>query len=426
MKSPAINHFLAIAALNSAAAEVSFNDDIRPLLSNTCFRCHGPDEAARKAKLRLDIRDHALAERDGVRAIVPGDIDASELIYRLTTDDPDEVMPPPKAGQRFTKEQVALFKQWIVEGADYEKHWSYTKPSRSKVPEGHQNAIDAFLLRRLKAEGLQYAPETDRYALIRRVSLDLTGLPPTKEEVDAFVNDPSVDAYEKLVDRLLAKPAFGEHWARMWLDLARYADSAGYADDPARTIWGYRDYIIRAFNENTPFDQFTIEQLAGDLLENPTEEQLVATAFHRNTQTNNEGGTNDEEYRNVAIVDRVNTTMQTWMGTTMNCAQCHTHKYDPISQEEYFKMFAILNQTEDADRRNESPTIQVFSDEQKAQKDELESRIGTREIAGCGQQGESCRLGEMGGKPSKESNALDACRTHVGKGILGSDHRAAG
>ena len=195
----------------------------------------------------------------------------------------------------------------------------------------------AFCSRKLTKEQLQPQPEADRYTLIRRVMLDLTGLPPTVEEVDAFVKDQSPDAYERLVDRLLQKETYGEHWARMWLDLARYADSAGYADDPARTIWAYRDYVIKALNANKPFDQFTIEQIAGDLLPNPTAEQLIATAFHRNTLTNNEGGTNDEEFRNVAIVDRVNTTMAVWMGTTMACAQCHTHKYDPITQEEYFK-----------------------------------------------------------------------------------------
>jgi|TARA_B110000914_G_scaffold212951_1_gene214410 hypothetical protein len=354
--------------LPAVSAKVSFNEDIRPLLSNRCYRCHGPDEGDRKAKLRLDTREGALRERKGFAAIVPGNIEDSELIYRIITDDEDEMMPPPGKAKRFTKEQIDLFKQWIEEGGDYEVHWSYTKPVRSEVPEvadqtwSVRSPIDAFILDRLNKEGLSPSQETDRYTLIRRVSLDLTGLPPTKEEVDAFIADQSDDAYGKLVDRLLAKPAFGEHWARMWLDLARYADSAGYADDPGRTIWAYRDWVVRAFNANMPFDQFTIEQIAGDLLPNPTEKQLIATAFHRNTKTNNEGGTSDEEFRNVAVVDRVNTTMATWMGTTAACAQCHTHKYDPITHAEYFQMFAIFNQSEDADRRNESPIIQVMGD----------------------------------------------------------------
>lgn len=368
-----------VLSLSAASAKVSFNNDIRPLLSNTCFHCHGPDEENRKGELRLDTREGAIADHKGTRAVVPGDLDASELIYRITTDDADDAMPPPEAGTRFSPQQVAMFKQWIDEGAEYETHWSYRKPVRPEIPAVEtargRNEIDAFLLARLAREGLEPTPVAEASVLARRVALDLTGLPPTLEELARFVDDKDPDAYEKLVDQLLAKPAYGEHWARMWLDLARYADSAGYADDPPRTIWGYRDWVIRAFNSNLPFDQFTVEQLAGDLLEDPTVDQLVATGFHRNTQTNNEGGTNDEEYRNVAIVDRVNTTMETWMGTTMACAQCHTHKYDPITQEEYFKMFAILNQSQDADRRDESPTVPVFSDEQLQEQRETELRV---------------------------------------------------
>ena len=379
--------FATLLSLSSADAKVSFNNDIRPLLSNTCFRCHGPDPEDREANLRLDTYEGATADHKGTRAVVPGDLDASELIYRITTDDPDDLMPPPKKGKQFTAAQIELFKQWIKEGANYETHWSYTQPARSKVPvisdqkSKVRNPIDAFLLDRLSKEKLTYSPETDRRTLIRRISLDLTGLPPTPEEVAAFVADKSPDAYEKVAARLLASSAFGEHWARMWLDLARYADSAGYADDPPRTIWAYRDWVIRALNDNMPFDQFSIEQLAGDLLENPTQSQLVATAFHRNTQTNSEGGTNDEEFRNVAVADRVNTTMATWMGTTMACAQCHTHKYDPITHEDYFKMFAILNQTEDADRKNESPTIPVTAEATRGKRSTLEAEIASIEKA---------------------------------------------
>ncbi|HQU43509.1 MAG TPA: DUF1553 domain-containing protein, partial [Pirellulales bacterium] len=249
----------------------------------------------------------------------------------------------------------------------------YVKPVRPDLPKVQdaswpRKAIDYFLLARLEQEGLKPSPEADRYALIRRLSLDLTGLPPGLEEVDAFAADADPQAYEKLVDRLLDRPAYGEHWARMWLDLARYADSAGYADDPPRTIWLFRDYVIHALNDNKPFDQFTIEQLAGDLLPNPTEDQLIATAFHRNTLTNNEGGTNDEEFRSVAVVDRVNTTMAVWMGTTMACAQCHNHKYDPLSQEEYFRFFAFFNNTDDADRRDESPLLSIYTDEQQRER----------------------------------------------------------
>jgi len=357
----------------SAAETVDFNREVRPILSNYCFTCHGPDEAERQADLRLDTKRGAFEDLGGYAAIVPGKPDESELVYRLTAEDPDERMPPESSGKSLTKSEIELLHRWVEQGADYAEHWSYVKPARPELPAVKQHAwprneIDHFILARLEKEGLSPSEEADRYALIRRLSLDLTGLPPTLEEVDRFINDESPKAYEQLVDRLLEKNAYGEHWARMWLDLARYADSAGYADDPPRTIWAFRDYVIRSLNANKPFDQFTIEQVAGDLLPDPTDEQLIATAFHRNTLTNNEGGTNDEEFRNVAIVDRVNTTFAVWMGTTMACAQCHSHKYDPITQEEYFRFFAIFNNSQDADRRDESPLLQVWTEEQEEQK----------------------------------------------------------
>ena len=377
-----IRYFILLSlCLSAASAKVSFKNDIRPILSNHCFRCHGPDENERKANLRLDTFEGATKDNDGIQAIVAGNIDESELIYRISTEDPEEIMPPKKAGEKLTPKQIELLKQWVREGGKYEKHWSYQKPIRPAVPKSQEskdnikNEIDVFLQEKLTKEGLKPSKEASKETLVRRVSLDLTGLPPSLTEVESFITDQSPKAYENLIDRLLAKPSFGEHWARMWLDLARYADSSGYADDPPRTIWAYRDYVIRSFNENKPFNQFTVEQIAGDLLPEPTTEQLTATAFHRNTQTNNEGGTNDEEYRNVAIVDRVNTTMATWMGTTMACAQCHTHKYDPITQEEYFQLFAILNQTQDADRRDESPIIKVMSPDQNKEIKVLEERI---------------------------------------------------
>jgi mono/diheme cytochrome c family protein len=359
--------------VEAADTAIDFNRDIRPILANNCFTCHGPDGKQRKAKLRLDTRKGAMADLDGVQAIVPGNIAKSEMITRLNAKDPTEIMPPKKTGKKLKPHQIELLTKWIKQDAPYAEHWAYIKPVRPKVPQvknakWSRNPIDQFILAKLESKGLKPSAEADRYALIRRASLDLTGLPPTLTEADAFAKDAGPDAYSKLIDRLLAKKTYGEHWARMWLDLARYADSAGYADDPPRTIWGYRDYVIKSFNANKPFDQFTIEQIAGDLLPEPTLDQLIATGFHRNTQTNNEGGTNDEEYRNVAIVDRVNTTMAVWMGTTINCAQCHTHKYDPISQEEYFQFFAIFNNTEDADRRNESPTVQVWASDAEQQK----------------------------------------------------------
>ena len=365
---------LAVVSVASSAAAaapalgvdqpIDFNRQIRPILSNTCFRCHGPDKDDRQAGLRLDTREGATAEHDSGVTIVPGKPEESVLIQRILSNDPDERMPPKKAGSKLTPEQISLIRQWIQQGAPYARHWSYVKPQPAPVPvvrksDWPKNNIDRFILARLEQDGLQPAPEADRPTLIRRLSLDLTGLPPTIDEVEQFVKDPSPDAYERLVDRLLARPAYGEHWARMWLDLAGYADSAGYADDPPRTIWAYRDYVIRSINANQPFDQFTIEQIAGDLLPKATEEQQIATAFHRNTLTNNEGGTDDEEFRNVAIVDRVNTTMAVWMGTTMACAQCHDHKYDPISQEDYFRFFAIFNSTQDSDKKDENPLLKV-------------------------------------------------------------------
>ncbi|MCA9145591.1 MAG: DUF1553 domain-containing protein [Planctomycetaceae bacterium] len=366
-----------------AVKPIDFNRDIRSILSNKCFTCHGPDEAERQASLRLDTQAGAITPADsGDVAIVPGKPEQSALIARISSDDESERMPPADSGKKLTPKEVQLLSDWVQQGAAYSAHWSYIKPVRPELPTlaSHQdwpkNEIDHFILARLQQEKLAPSAEADRYAIVRRLSLDLTGLPPTVEEVDQFVNDQDPQAYENLVDRLLEKKAYGEHWARMWLDLARYADSAGYADDPPRTIWGFRDYVIRSLNDNKPFDQFTIEQIAGDLLPNPTDEQLIATAFHRNTLTNNEGGTNDEEYRNVAVVDRVNTTMAVWMGTTMACAQCHTHKYDPITQEEYFRFFAIFNNSEDADRRDESPLVEVWTDEQRKQESDWKEEVG--------------------------------------------------
>lgn len=376
--------FLAFSFLSlfvrANAKEIRFNRDVRSILSENCFQCHGPDSKARKSKLRLDEKDSATANRSGVRAVVPGKPNASELISRIFSNDLEEIMPPPKTKRILSSMQKDILRQWIAEGAKFETHWSYQKPIRPELPpvkgaDWAQNEVDHFVLSKLNAVGLKPSEETDRFALVRRITLDLTGLPPTPEEADAFVLDKSAEAYENLVDRLLGSKAYGEHWARHWLDLARYADSAGYADDQPRTIWGFRDWVIRAYNSNMPFDQFTIEQLAGDLLPEPTADQLVATAFHRNTQTNNEGGTNDEEFRNVAIVDRVNTTMATWMGTTIGCAQCHDHKYDPITQEEYFRFFAIFNNTQDADRRDESPTVKAFSADQKQEKERLKVKL---------------------------------------------------
>lgn len=358
---------------NSPPPGPDFNQAIRPILSENCYKCHGPDDAVRKGHLRFDVRNEALRPaKSGRIAIVPGVAEKSELIARITATDPQNRMPPVSSGKKLTQGQIELLRHWVATGAKYAEHWAYVKPNRPELPKVSdkawiRNAVDNFILARLDRENLKPSAAADRYTLIRRVSLDLTGLPTTPEEADAFVNDTRPDAYERMVDDLLSRKSFGEHWARMWLDLARYADSAGYADDPPRNIWAFRDYVIRSFNANKRFDQFTIEQIAGDLLPDPNDEDLVATAFHRNTMTNNEGGTDDEEFRNAAIVDRVNTTMAVWMGTSMACAQCHHHKYDPLSQKEYFQLFAILNNTEDADRSDEAPLQKLYSAAQKEQ-----------------------------------------------------------
>jgi hypothetical protein len=364
-----------------AAAHVDFDRDIRPILSENCYKCHGPDDGARKAKLRFDIRSEALKPaKSGEIPIVPGSPEKSQLVARITAADLDDRMPPVKSGKTLTSTQIELLRRWVAEGATYATHWSYIKPVRSPLPNVRNNhwplnPIDRFILARLEREGLRPSPAADRYTLIRRASLDLTGLAPTPDEVDRFVKDRSPHAYEELVDRLLQKPAFGEHWARMWLDLARYADSAGYADDPPRTIWPYRDYVIRSLNTNKHFDRFTLEQIAGDLLDDGDEDDLIGSAFHRNTMTNNEGGTSDEEFRNAAVVDRVNTTMAVWMGTSMACAQCHNHKYDPITQQDYFRLFAILNNTADADLKDESPLFEIFTPAQEQERKKLQTEI---------------------------------------------------
>jgi hypothetical protein len=378
MKHPAflLPGALALAAVTAFAASpptsrdsgkggktIDFTRDVRPILAGHCFRCHGPDDKARKARLRLDTRVGATAKlRGGDHAISPGDPAKSELLSRVTSDDETAVMPPPKAGKRLTPGEVAILRAWISQGANYAAHWSYVKPVRPTIPrvsnpEWASNPIDRFVLARLDREGLKPTPPADPATIARRAALDLIGLTPTIEIADEFLNDPSPLAYEKLVDRLLASPAFGERWAAPWLDLARYADSQGYANDPDRTIWRYRDWVIDALNANLPYDRFTIEQLAGDLLPKPTTEQLVATGFHRNTLTNTEGGTSAEEFRTAAVVDRVNTTMQVWMGTTIGCAQCHNHKYDPFSQKEYYQLYAIFNNTEDRNSGDDFPTL---------------------------------------------------------------------
>jgi hypothetical protein len=364
---------------------VDFNRDIRPILSDNCFTCHGPDEKQRKAGLHFDTKAGAFAKA-GV--IIPGDAAGSRLIKRITADDPEMRMPPPDSGHSLTDNQKALIRRWIDQGAKWETHWAYIAPVRPDPPKTGdtawpRNPIDNFVLAHLEWEGLRPSPEADRPALLRRVTLDLTGLPPTPAELDSFLADKSPGAYEARVDKLLRSPHYGERMALQWLDLARYADTHGYHIDSHRDMWRWRDWVIDAFNRNMPFDRFTIEQLAGDLLPNATVEQEIASGFNRNHMINFEGGAIPEEYQVEYVVDRVETTSRTWMATTMGCARCHSHKYDPISQREFYQFYAFFNNVaeEGLDGRtgNAKPFLQLPTPAQKASLDELTAAVDDRE-----------------------------------------------
>lgn len=327
------------------AQRLRFNRDIRPVLTAQCIACHGPDAGQRKAGLRLDIREEALRTLEsGNRAIVPGNPEASALIQRVESTDRDEVMPPPKSHKALSTDQKQLLKQWIREGAAYEPHWAFVPPVRPTLPEGGQtHPVDAFIRRDLQHTGLEPSPEADRSTLIRRVTLDLTGLPPTRDELAAFLHDANAGAYERLVDRLMSSRAYAERRAQDWLDLARYADTCGFADDMKQDIWPYRDWVVDALHQNMPYDRFTIEQLAGDMLPSATESQRIATGFHRNAPQAKGNTYPVEEYRLKGVADRVNTTGRVWFGLTIGCAECHDHKFDPISQRDYYALFAIFN-----------------------------------------------------------------------------------
>ena len=337
---------LAFAGPVRASGTLEYNRDIRPILAENCFACHGPDSAARKAELRLDRREAAIESG----AITPGDPEASDLIVRINTANPKEVMPPASLHKTLTVKQKEILRQWIGAGAEYQLHWSLIPPRRAEPPKLKdeawvRNAIDRFILARLEEQGLHPAPEADRRSLARRLSLDLTGLPPAPADVEAFVNDTDPEAYGKFVDRLLESPHWGEHRARYWLDAARYADTHGYHFDNFREMWTYRDWVINAFNRNIPFDRFTIEQLAGDLLPDRTLEQQIASGFNRCNMTTNEGGTIPEENLVNYTRDRTETVSQVWLGLTANCAVCHDHKFDPLTQREFYEMAAFFNNT---------------------------------------------------------------------------------
>lgn len=399
------------AAQNSAPArqptrQIDFNRDIRPILADKCFACHGPDAVNKKVKLRLDSEEAAMDDLGrGRRAIVPGDVEKSHLVRRITAKDEAMRMPPVDSGHKLTQAEIDLLVEWVRQGARWQRHWSFIKPTRPPLPQVKnrtwpKNAIDHFTLERLEREGLEPSPEADRATLIRRLSFDLTGLPPTPREIDDFLNDTSPNAYEKVVDRLLASSRYGERMAMRWLDAARYADTNGYQIDGERSAWRWRDWVIEAFNRNMPFDQFVVEQLAGDLLPpvstpEATLDQRIATAFNRNHRINAEGGVVPEEYRIEYVVDRVDTTSTVFMGLTMGCARCHNHKYDPFTQREYYQLSAYFNNIDEDghsfDQGNSPPLVAAPTREQQRQMREFDQQIAEAEA----------RYGSLAEKSSK-------------------------
>ena len=377
----------ACAAEPSAAKKVDFNYEIRPILSDKCFKCHGPDPRNRKAGLRLDTKEGAFAELEsGGRAIAPGNLDESEIVARITAEDEGERMPPKSLGRTLSAHEIDLLKRWVEQGATWQDHWSFIPPAEVRVPEVKasawpRNPIDRFVLARLEAEGLSPSAEASRERLIRRVTFDLTGLPPTLAEIDAFLADNRPDAYERLVDRLLASPRFGERMAVDWLDVARYADTHGYQADVYRAMWPWRDWVISAFNANLPFDQFITWQLAGDLLPRPTRQQVLATAFNRHHRQTNEGGSIEEEWRTEYVADRTITFGAAFLGLTLECSRCHSHKYDPITQKDFYSLFSFFNNIDESGLYSHftsavpTPTLLLTTDEQEQAIAAIEQKI---------------------------------------------------
>jgi len=378
---------LAVAGLLAgllpfAGSSVEFNRDIRPILSNNCFQCHGPDAKQRKAKRRLDTKGGAFRDANGKRPFVAGKPNQSEAYLRITTDYPEDLMPPPDSGHALNGSEKELIRRWIEQGANWQNHWAFIAPKRPALPRRQTldqgrpaKAIDHFILAKLRSEQLTPSPVAAKRTLIRRVTIDLTGLPPTLVDVEAFLADESPRAYERLVDRLLASPRYGEHMAQAWLDAARYADTNGFQSDSTRNQWHWRDWVVAALNNNLPFDRFTIEQLAGDLLPSPSLDQLIATGFNRNHMLNGEGGAIAAETQVEYVVDRVVTTGTTWLGLTLICARCHNHKYDPVSQNEFYQLYAFFNAMPERGGGNMEPTIKVPTPEQSARLKELETTL---------------------------------------------------
>lgn len=378
----------AVVSCLEAADRVDFNKDIRPILSENCLSCHGPDALKREAGLRLDVSDQTMWKGEsGKVAIVPGNASASELVHRITSGSADELMPPPGSGKKLTPQQIDTLQQWIAEGAEYKGHWAFLSPVKAtpapaKINWGH-NPIDQYVLADLEKHGLAPSPEADKITLLRRVTFDLTGLPPTPTEVEEFLQDTSPEAYEQLIDRLIDSPKYGEHMARYWLDIASYGDTHGLHLDNERSIWKYREWVINAFNTNQPYDQFTIEQLAGDLLPTPTLEQKIATGFVRCNVTTSEGGSIDEEVRVRYAVDRTERLSTVFLGLTLGCAVCHDHKFDPVSQKEFFSLYSFFNSAADpamdGNRHDTPPTVKVTTPEDTAKLTDYDAKIAAKQ-----------------------------------------------
>ncbi len=378
---------IMMVAAEVSAGEIDFGRDIRPLLSDRCFACHGPDEEHREGGLRLDKKESAFGEADsGERAVVPGSVDESELLLRLTTDDADMRMPPAETNKPLSEEEIELVRQWIQQGADWQSHWAYETPVRPASPAVKKSdwplgEVDRFVLARLEQESLAPSAEADRVTLLRRVTFDLTGLPPTLAEIDAFLADDSPTAYETVVDRLLRSLRYGEHMTRYWLDAARYGDTHGLHLDNYREIWPYRDWVIEAFNDNKPFDQFVVEQLAGDLLPNATLAQQIATGFIRCHVTTSEGGSIAEEVYVRNVNDRVVTVGTVFMGATFECSRCHDHKFDPYTMKDFYSLFAYFNSLDgkplDGNKKDHAPIVRVASEQQQQQLEEFDAQIAS-------------------------------------------------
>ncbi|MDP4680208.1 MAG: DUF1553 domain-containing protein [Cyclobacteriaceae bacterium] len=419
-KSAIVLIFLSLLIISCEDKKIDFNTQVRPILNKSCISCHGG--VKQSGGFGLVFREYAVGKtKNGNFGIVPGNPAKSEMIARINHQSPELRMPLDR--DPLTEREIDILTKWIEQGAEWKNHWAYIKPKIPEIPETQldwgENEIDKFILKKIEEHNLVPSEEADKYDLIRRVFLDITGLPPSADQIKNFVNDNSEDSFEKVVDELLKSANYGEHWASMWLDLARYADSKGYEKDSKRIIWKYRDWVIKAFNEDMPFDEFTVTQLAGDLLPNPSMGQLIATGFHRNTLNNDEGGTDNEEYRVSTVIDRVNTTWEVWQSTTMGCVQCHSHPYDPIRQAEYYKSFAFFNNTSDWDVPEEHPLLRELNEEDQVKLEEIKDWINKRSSP---EESKNWEKFLLVGEPKIRAEDFDKVENVVHYNRAGQDH----